>query len=109
MSTFARTETKLLDLNVTQAAVYWTVGPASVFTIESRLLSGTWGTAVVTINRSNDGYKWFAMESALTLTIGGGMTVATDATGFTRLRAQVTTVEGAAGVVELVLLAKGDA
>ena len=108
MPTVTTRQRQLLSLNTTQAAVYFDVEPYSTFTIESVIISGTWATANVTVTRSAGGSVWAAMETALTLTIGGGTTVATDCIGISRLRVQVTTVEGGAGVAEITLLAKGD-
>lgn len=102
-------ERKIIDLNVTQSSVYFDLADYAVFTVHGFHLSGTWGTAILTVTRSNDGLAWYAMESATTLGPGAAMTAAIDSLGFTRLRVQVSTVEGAAGTAEITLVAKGDA
>ena len=108
MGTIAKAERRTLDLNVTQAAVYFDVANYVTFTLHTMILSGTFGTAVLTVNRSNDGFRWFALETATTLGPGASMSNAIESLGFARVRVQVTTVEGAAGVVEVALTAKGD-
>lgn len=107
MATRSAVTTQTLDLNQTQAAVEFDMRNVLAFTVQGSLGSGTWGTAVVTLTRTNDGVNWYALESSTTLT-GPSMTAQQDAC-FSRLRAQVTTVEGAAATARITLHTLGDA
>ena len=99
MAIVGATETQVLDLNVDGAAVYFLTRGVVAFTAQGELVSGTWATAVVTLERSNDKRNWYGLESAVSWT-GEDMTDQTDAC-FEWFRARVSTVEGGAGVIEV--------
>lgn len=81
----------------------------AVGTIQAVAGSGSWSSAVLTIERSNDGDNWAAMDpTAVTLT-AAGMTSAIDLSGIAWLRVRTSTVNGAALLVKLVACLKGDA
>ena len=107
MATRSETQRQVLNLNETQAAVYFPMSDRVAFTVQGTLGSGSWGTAVVTLSRSNDGQNWYPLESATTLT-APSMTDQQDAC-FTTLRAQTTTVEGAAATANIIVHTMRDA
>lgn len=100
---------RILDLNGSKAAVSWDVADYTVGTVQATVRDGgTWGTAVITLKRSNDGHNWFALSSPQTIGPGNGMSDPIDL-DFAHLRAEVTTMEGSALEADVVLCAKGDA
>jgi len=108
MATLNEIQIAPINLNITGESVAFRLGNTSSFTLEGRILSGTWGTAVVTCKRSNSGVgQGFALESATTLT-APGITAERDAC-FQVLHVEVTTPEGAAGIAELILNTQRDA
>ena len=81
----------MLDLN--SLASYGFIPCARAHTVSiNAAASGTWSTAVVTLERSNNGRTWAALSPAATIT-GAGWT-AVDTTGIAYLKASVTTAEG---------------
>lgn len=70
------------------------VGDAKTCTVQAAATGYSWGTAVLTVKRSNDGTNFVALESATTIGAGGGMTAAFSVSGFAYLRVDVTTAEG---------------
>lgn len=72
------------------------VGDAKTCTVQAVPAGNAWGTAVLTVKRSNDGANFVALESATTISAGGGMTAAFSVSGFAYLRVDVTTAEGSA-------------
>lgn len=98
-----------LNLNASSNAVVWGVTPNTVGTVQATArLGGTWGTAVITLKRSNDGRNWYALSSPQTIGPGSGMSDPVDL-DFAFLSAEVTTAEGSALEADVVLCAKGDA
>jgi hypothetical protein len=86
------------------------VGPYVTGTIQAVAVVGAWATAVLTIERSNDGATWVATSpSATTIGASTTMTGTIDVSGINFLRARVSTGEGAALTIKLVACFKGDA
>lgn len=102
----------LFPLNVAQSALRFNVGPYSVCSVQAVFVpdgSSTWGTAVLTISRSNEPSTPVALESATTIAVGGGMTGALDCTGYHWLHVGLTTPEGSGSpVCRIVVIAKGE-
>lgn len=69
-------------------------------TIQSHLVEGTWGTAVVTIKKANDRGTLIGLDSATTFTATGQFKTTTEVRTCGFLALQVTTAEGAAGVAD---------
>ena len=94
-------ETYTLDLNLpdtyTASVAAWTNCTFQVVPI-----TGSWATAVVTFERSNDNTAWYDLESATTLS-GEGMTADIDCAGFAFIRARVSTQEGSACTAALTM------
>jgi len=76
-------------------------------TVQGTLTFGTWGTAVLTLKRSNDRITFVALSSPTTMT-AAGMTAAIDVSGFAWLAVEATTLEGSAAYAELNVSAKSD-
>lgn len=72
-------------------------------TVQGHKLTGTWGTAVVTLRRTNDPAPGtdsiYGLESAVTMT-SSSMTDKIDVTGFSYLVLETTTANGAACLAE---------
>lgn len=83
----------MVDLNLLGSHVKTRLGDANRATIQAARLIGTWATAVLTVQRSNDGVTWAALESGVTFA-AAGISVEIDADGYEWLRAIVTTAEG---------------
>lgn len=66
------------------------------------LEQGTWDTAVVELQVSNDGQSYYSLPSVAQLT-ESGVTPKADVTGYQWLRAVVTTAEGSEGVAHVTL------
>lgn len=80
----------------------------AVGTIQAVLASGTWATAVLTVQRSNNATDWVnIVPSSVTIT-AAGMTALIDTTGYAWLRVVVTTAEGAASKIQLIGCFKGE-
>lgn len=69
--------------------------------VQAVLYSGTWATAVVSVQVSNDGVDYAAMPSPVNLPTGGGITSVFNVWGYAYVRVVVTTVEGAAGIARV--------
>lgn len=63
-------------------------------TVQAAPDGAAWGTAVMTLKRSNDGKTFVALETPTTISAGGGMTSQFSVAGFAYLRVDVTTAEG---------------
>lgn len=81
------------DLNDTNNEIRWDVRAYAVAVIHA-LKESTWSTAVLTIERSIDGYNYVALETATTIPAGGGMTATIDTSAISFLRARLSTAEG---------------
>ena len=101
------TETQLLNLNVYGAAVYFPMAGRAMFTLQASLLLGSWGSAVVTVTRSNDKATWTALETVTTFSADGSTTQREAC--FEWMRCQVTTAAGGAGVANFSTHAMRDA
>jgi hypothetical protein len=95
------------DLNITENELVYDVSKYAIVSAHAvGPTSGTWGTAVLTIRRSNDGKNPVALETATTIGTGGGMTTAQDCTGYLFFHVCLTTNEGAAGSCEVIVCGK---
>jgi hypothetical protein len=93
--------TRQFDMNDTEEA--WEIillgSPAPTEVVFQFVqLSGTWGTAVLTLERSLDGINWVAMSSPTTYSAAGIQT-GIDVTDIGHLRLRVSTAEGSAASV----------
>lgn len=68
------------------------VGAANKGHIQSSIIDGAWGSAVVTIERSSDGVNWVALSSPVTIN-SDTLTSITPDTNY--LRARVSTIGSA--------------
>jgi hypothetical protein len=99
-----------IDANVAGDWRAFPVGPYVTGTIQAVAVVGAWATAVLTVERSNDGTTWVATApSATTIGASTTMTNTIDVSGINFLRARVSTVESAALTIKLVACFKGDA
>lgn len=99
---------KRINLNHITSNVVWNVEPYTAGSVQANSLSSAaWGTAVITLKRSNDGRTWYALSSPQTLGPGAAMSDTIDL-DFAWLSAEVTTAEGADEYAELVLCAKAE-
>jgi hypothetical protein len=102
-------ETRILDAeldSVENFCVKELVAASFQFTLED----GTWGTAVVTIERSNDGVHFVGFSNALTASAEGVVPSddsVIDCSAIACLRAKVTTLEGAASIIAVHFVGKG--
>lgn len=94
-------EPQSLDGNEAQAFVVFDVRPytSGSFQIERRT-SASWGTAVLTLERSNDRANWAAMATPVTAA-AAGFTAAIDVGEIAFLRWRTSTAEGAELVVNI--------
>jgi hypothetical protein len=99
-------QAQVFNLNQSGETRVYDVGPYSVCSVQA---SGdaSWGTAVLTIKRSNDLRHPVNLESVTTLT-AAGMTPALDCSGFRYLHVTLSTLEGAADTCELTVIGKDD-
>ena len=81
------------DLNVSGAFVCWDVRNIVVAVIQAVAVT-TWGTAILTLERSIDGQVWFALETAQTLGTGSDLSNTIDCAAIAFIRARVSTPEG---------------
>lgn len=81
------------DLNDTNNEIRFDVRNYSVAVIQA-LKETTWATAVLTIERSIDGYNYVALETPATIPAGGGITGTIDTGAISWLRARLSTKEG---------------
>lgn len=82
------------------------VGENDTATVQAVKKSAVWGTAVLTVKRSNDGKTFHALESAVTLGPGDAMSAAFSVAGFAFLRVDVTTAEGSAEYIDVTVCLK---
>ena len=97
---FADSQAKPLDANTT-AKVVWLVGKFIAGTVQI-VADGRvpWTNAVVTLERSNNGIDFVALETSETMT-ADGITRTIDLTGTAFLAAEITTANGAALTLNL--------
>ncbi len=84
-----------LDLNTSNAEVAFSVREAARSGVTIGLASGTWGSAVVTFEKSINKTDWGAFSPAQTMS-GVGF-IALDTSDCLWVRARVSTVAGGAG------------
>lgn len=93
--------TSKFDINLTGNATMYPVMAYTRCTVQAVLSSGTWATAVIVVQVSNDGVNYSAMPEPVMLPTGGGITGIIDVSGYAYVRIYVDTTEGAAGEVAL--------
>ena len=86
------TSSALMNFNTLSRAVFDVAGQI-VGTVQVNVLEGSVGSVVVAVQRSTDGVKFYALESATTAS-AEGLSVTVNATGFRYLAVVVTTVAG---------------
>jgi hypothetical protein len=85
----------VIDLSSLGSAHVFQAGGGNAVTIQTALATGTsWGSGVLTVERSNDGANWFALATATTISSSTITTVTPD-TNFLRV---VVSTAGSAGV-----------
>lgn len=89
-----------LDATTTDRVV-WAVGPYITGTVQVHARDASWSSSVVTIKRSNDGWNFYDLESAVTLS-DDGMTDVLDLSGFAFLSVEVTTTNAGAPTLEVI-------
>lgn len=89
------------NLNIVDNEIVWHTGGCSVATIQ---MNSAVASATVTIQRSNDGRKWFALETAQMLGPLDDLSDAIDLAGFLYLRVVCGTT--ASGTAEFIALGK---
>jgi hypothetical protein len=98
---------KQLNLNQIGRVVFDVLGKV-VTSVQVMLLEGALGSVAITVYRSDNGIKFYALESATTQSTEG-LTAALSATGFAFLAVEVTTVSGSAAYADVTVVTKGDA
>lgn len=97
------------DLNGDTASyVKWDVRPLATVTVQAVAVT-TWATATFAIERSLDGFNWFALESADTLGPASDISTTIDCTGFAFLRARLSVAEGSQKFAIITAFGKADA
>jgi hypothetical protein len=97
--------TKRLDLNddnsVAAPPAIFPSGDHRYVSVQARKESGSWGTAVVSVQVSNTGRDWFGVPAGAVTLTAEGITDKIDVRAFGYVRAKVTTEEGGAGVASV--------
>ena len=97
-----------LDANELAAYVEFDVSATSTGSLQfGEGSAASWGSTVVTLYRSNNRKRWDALATPTTVT-GFGFTDPIDTSDFLFLRAEVTTVAGAAGLFDVAPCFKGE-
>ena len=97
-------EPRLVNIEVLGREVF-NVAAFSRATVQANVVSGSWGTTVITIRRGNNRWDFAALESAVTLT-ASGVTAELDTEGYAWLAVDVTTAAGAAGYSNITVCKK---
>lgn len=103
----ARTDKYLLDLEAPDHKV-WNVAADLYGSVQIQLVDGAWGSAVVTVQVSNDGRAWFDLPLPVSFS-ANGISRELDLSGYLYLRVRTTTIAGAAGIAEVVACFKREA
>jgi hypothetical protein len=96
----------ILDLNHALEEVVASVQQHAVATVQATLLAGSWGSTVITVQRSNDAVGYEDLEDPVTID-AEGMTDRIDVSGFNYLRARVTIAAGSAATGQVTIVGKG--
>lgn len=96
----------ILDLNHALEEVVASVQQHAVATVQATLLTGSWGSTVITVQRSNDAVGFEDLEEPITIE-AEGMNARIDVSGFGYLRARVTTAAGSAATGQVTIVGKG--
>lgn len=99
---------KTFDLNVTNNYLRYDVREWSTVAIAATKQT-SWGTAVLTVYRSLDGYNPFALETAETLGPGDDVTGTIDTSAVPFLIVKVTTLEGSQKFADITATGKASA
>ena len=88
------------DLNYTNNVWAVDVAKYSTATVQAEAVT-TWTTAIITVQRSDDGINGYGLETALTIgpastVVPPGMSTVIDVTGFKFLLLKLTTINGSA-------------
>lgn len=93
------------NLNQTEQEWVFDVRDTNTVTVQAALTgTGTWGTAVLTIGRSNNGKQYQPLVVPQQIGPGGGMTEAIDCASFAFLHVKLTTEEGSAAFADLTVM-----
>lgn len=106
MPTSGSTQSQYLAINQLGRVVF-DVRNQVVGSVQLTMLEGAVGSVAISVYRSNDGLKFYNLESTTTQSTEG-MSIALNATGFAYLAVQVTTVSGSAAYALVTVLSKGD-
>lgn len=69
---FASYETIEIDLGMLGESTYaFDIAGSNSTTIQAANTSGAWGSAVLTVERSNDGEQWFGLSCEVTISSDG--------------------------------------
>jgi len=98
------TSSAMMNFNTLSRSVF-DVGGQIVGTVQVNVLEGSVGSVAVAVQRSNDGVKFYALESATTAS-AEGLSVTVNATGFRYLAVVVTTVAGGTCLAEVTVHTK---
>jgi hypothetical protein len=107
MATIGTIASQTLPLTQIGRVVFDVLGRV-VTSVQVMLLEGSLGSVAINVYRSDNGVKFYALESTVTQSTEG-ITAALSATGFAFLAVEVTTVSGSAAYAEVTVVTKGDA
>lgn len=98
------TQSAVMNFNTLSRRVF-DVSDRIVGTVQVGVLEGSVGSVAVAVQRSNDGVKFYALESATTAS-AEGLSVTVNATGFRYLAVVVTTIAGGTCIAEITVHTK---
>ena len=107
MPTAGTIQTQYLPLNQLGRVVF-DVRDRVVGSVQLMLLEGALGSVAISVYRSDNGIKFYNLEST-TPQSTEGMSIGINATGFAYFAVEVTTLSGSAAYAEVTVLTKGDA
>lgn len=79
-----------------------TIGENTTASVQTRLLSGAWGSAVIVIEASNDEVEWFTLVSPNTSAVSASQ----DVTKYAFMRGRVSVIDAGAGMVDVTFCLK---
>jgi hypothetical protein len=92
-----------VDVNASTDSDVWNVGDFATITVQAEQASGTFSTAILTLQCSADGVTYYSVPGASTT--GPGM-IEEIPIGTEFIRVRVTTLEGSVGTADITVNAK---